>query len=600
MAKDIAIKGARENNLKGLDVTIPRDKFVVLTGLSGSGKSSLAFDTIYAEGQRKYMESLSSYARQFLGQMEKPNVESIEGLSPAISIDQKTTNQNPRSTVGTVTEIYDYLRLMYARIGIPHCPVCGREISSQSVDQIVETLMQEPEGSRLTVMAPVIRQRKGQHEKILDRIRREGFTRACIDGEMKLLEEDEITLEKNFKHTIEIVVDRIKVRDGVRSRLSEACELAIGNGDGLVQVEIADPEGARKEKTFSTSLACPEHGVSIDELEPRMFSFNNPLGACPECKGLGFIQSVDADLLIPDQSISIMDKALGNAFATMEFTSYYWQVIRALADKYGADVTLPFKKLPKKFRQVLLYGTGEEKLVYDYTNRAGMVQHRSHTYEGLIPNLERRYQETNSEWIKNKIETYMNIAACPTCHGTGKEIKDPCVKCRGEGRTKTSKTVEVNIPAGIDDGQRIRLSGEGEPGTHGAPAGDLYVNVRVKEHKIFERNGLDLHCELPISFAVAALGGEVEVPTLDGKVKLSIPKETQTGRRMRVKGKGIKSLRSSATGDLYCHVLVETPVNLTDRQKELLEEFEKISTGLDRSQTPRKKSFWDKVGDLFD
>lgn len=417
MAKDIAIKGARENNLKGLDVTIPRDKFVVLTGLSGSGKSSLAFDTIYAEGQRKYMESLSSYARQFLGQMEKPNVESIEGLSPAISIDQKTTNQNPRSTVGTVTEIYDYLRLMYARIGIPHCPVCGREISSQSVDQIVKTLMQEPEGSRLTVMAPVIRQRKGQHEKILDRIRREGFTRARIDGEMKLLEEDEITLEKNFKHTIEIVVDRIKVRDGVRSRLSEACELAIGNGDGLVQVEIADPEGARKEKTFSTSLACPEHGVSIDELEPRMFSFNNPLGACPECKGLGFIQSVDADLLIPDQSISIMDKALGNAFATMEFTSYYWQVIRALADKYGADVTLPFKKLPKKFRQVLLYGTGEEKLVYDYTNRAGMVQHRSHTYEGLIPNLERRYQETNSEWIKNKIETYMNIAACPTCHG---------------------------------------------------------------------------------------------------------------------------------------------------------------------------------------
>ncbi len=417
MAKDIVIKGAKENNLKNLSVTIPRDKFVVLTGLSGSGKSSLAFDTIYAEGQRKYMESLSSYARQFLGQMEKPNVEYIEGLSPAISIDQKTTNQNPRSTVGTVTEIYDYLRLMYARIGIPHCPICGREISSQSVDQIVETLLQEPEGSRLTVMAPVVRQRKGQHDKILDRIRREGFTRARVDGEMKLLEEDEIKLEKTYKHTIEIVVDRIKVRDGVQSRLAEACELAISNGDGLVQVEIIDPDGVQEEKTFSTSLACPEHGVSIDELEPRMFSFNNPLGACPECKGLGFIQQVDPDLLVPDQNISIMDKALRNAFSTMEFTSYYWQVIRALADKYNADLTQPFKKLPKKFRQVLLYGTGEEKLVYDYTNRAGMVQHRSHTYEGLIPNLERRYQETNSEWIKSKIETYMNFSPCPSCQG---------------------------------------------------------------------------------------------------------------------------------------------------------------------------------------
>lgn len=417
MAKDIVIRGARENNLKGLDVTIPRDKFIVLTGLSGSGKTSLAFDTIYAEGQRKYMESLSSYARQFLGQMEKPNVESIEGLSPAISIDQKTTNQNPRSTVGTVTEIYDYLRLLYARIGIPHCPICGREISSQSVDQIVETLMQEPEGTRLTVMAPVVRQRKGQHEKILDRIRREGFTRARVDGEMKLLEEDEIKLEKTFKHTIEIVVDRIKVRDGVQSRLAEACELAISNGDGLVQVELIDPDGVQQEKTFSTSLACPEHGVSVDELEPRMFSFNNPLGACPECKGLGFIQSVDPDLLIPNQDLSILDKALGNAFATMEFTSYYWQVIRALAEKYNADVTVPFKKLPKKFKQVLLYGTGDEELVYDYTNRAGMVQHRHHTYEGIIPNLERRYQETNSEWIKSKIETYMNITPCPACQG---------------------------------------------------------------------------------------------------------------------------------------------------------------------------------------
>ena len=416
MVKDIVIKGAKENNLKGIDVTIPRDKLVVLTGLSGSGKSSLAFDTIYAEGQRKYMESLSSYARQFLGQMEKPNVEYIEGLSPAISIDQKTTNKNPRSTVGTVTEIYDYLRLMYARIGIPHCPICGREITSQSIDQITELLMAEGEGTKLTVLAPVIRQRKGQHEKILERIQKEGFTRARIDGEMKVLAEDEIKLEKTFKHTIEIVVDRIKVRDGMQGRLSEACELAISHGDGLVQV-IVEKEGAVEEKTYSTSLACPDHGVSIEELEPRMFSFNNPLGACPNCNGLGFIQRIDPDLIIPDQDKSINEKCLSNVFSTMEFTSFYWQVIKALADKYGADLDTPYKDLPKKFKDVLLYGTGDEKLQYVYTNRNGDTQNRNHAFEGVINNLERRYRETGSEWIKEKMEKYMRIKPCPQCHG---------------------------------------------------------------------------------------------------------------------------------------------------------------------------------------
>ena len=410
--KDIVIKGARENNLKGLDVTIPRDSLVVLTGLSGSGKSSLAFDTIYAEGQRKYMESLSSYARQFLGQMEKPNVEYIEGLSPAISIDQKTTSKNPRSTVGTVTEIYDYLRLMYARIGIPHCPVCGREISSQSIDQIVDLLLQEEEGTRLTILAPVIRQRKGMHEKILDRIAREGFSRVRVDGEMRHLEEDEIKLEKNFKHTIEIVIDRIKVREGVRSRLTEACELAITHGEGLVQVIVGE-----EERTFSTNLACPDHGISVEELEPRMFSFNNPMGACPECNGLGFVQQVDPDLLIPDQSLSIVDKALKNVFGTMEHTSFYWQVIRALADKYHADLYAPYEELPEGFKQILLYGTGDEKLQYDYTNRSGYVQHRNHTFEGLVNNLERRYRETGSEWIKEKMETYMSVNTCPQCRG---------------------------------------------------------------------------------------------------------------------------------------------------------------------------------------
>ena len=421
MAKDIIIKGARENNLKGIDVTIPRDKLVVLTGLSGSGKSSLAFDTIYAEGQRKYMESLSSYARQFLGQMEKPDVEYIEGLSPAISIDQKTTNKNPRSTVGTVTEIYDYLRLMYARIGIPHCPVCGREITSQTIDQIVELLMQEGEGTRLTILAPVVRQRKGQHEKILDRIQREGFTRVRADGEMKLLGEDEIKLEKTFRHTIEIVIDRIKVRDGIRSRLAEACELAVTHGEGLIQVIIGtkaeDGSSIDTEKTFSTSLACPEHGVSIEELEPRMFSFNNPLGACPECKGLGFVQSIDPDLLIPEQDKSINDGCLSNIFSTMEHTSYYWQVLRALAEMYEADLDTPYSELPKKFKDVLLYGTGEKKLEYTYTSRSGTVQQRSHTFEGLVNNLERRYLETQSEWLKEKMNRFMRISPCPECKG---------------------------------------------------------------------------------------------------------------------------------------------------------------------------------------
>ncbi|MDO4746022.1 MAG: excinuclease ABC subunit UvrA, partial [Bacillota bacterium] len=314
-----------------------------------------------------------------------------------------------------VTEIYDYLRLMYARIGIPHCPVCGREITSQTIDQITELLMNEGEGTKLTILAPVIRQRKGQHEKVLERIQKEGFTRVRVDGEMKLLSEDEIKLEKTFKHTIEIVVDRIKVRDGVQSRLAEACELAIAHGEGLVQVIIDN--GVIFEKTFSTSLACPDHGVSIEELEPRMFSFNNPMGACPECNGLGFIQSIDPDLLIPDKSLSIVDKALSNIFATMEHTSFYWQVIKALADKYGADIYLPYEELPETFKQVLLYGTGDETLVYDYTNRSGMVQHRNHTFEGLINNLQRRYRETSSEWIKEKMEKFMSIDTCHVCKG---------------------------------------------------------------------------------------------------------------------------------------------------------------------------------------
>ena len=494
MAKDIVIKGARENNLKNVDVTIPRDKLVVLTGLSGSGKSSLAFDTIYAEGQRKYMESLSSYARQFLGQMEKPDVESIEGLSPAISIDQKTTNKNPRSTVGTVTEIYDYLRLMYARIGIPHCPVCGREISSQSIDQIVELIMEEGEGAKLIIMAPVVRQRKGQHEKILERIRKEGFTRVRVDGDIKLLEEDEIKLEKTFKHTIEIVVDRIKVRDGVQSRLTEACELAVSHGEGLIQVSV-DKDGSVEEKTFSTSLACPEHGVSIEELEPRMFSFNNPLGACSECNGLGFIQRIDPDLIIPDQDKSINEKCLSNVFATMEYTSYYWQVIRALAEKYGADMDTPFKDLPKKFKQVLLYGTGDEKLQYVYTNKNGESHNRNHSFEGIINNLERRYRETNSEWIKEKMEKHMRVTECPECHGN--KLKPELLAVTVGGKN-IMQFCDMSVAEAIEFIDDLKLSQ-----SHMMIAAEIIKEIRGRL-KFLANVGLDY---LTLSRASATLSG---------------------------------------------------------------------------------------------
>ena len=416
MSKDIVIKGANENNLKHLDVTIPRDKMVVLTGLSGSGKSSLAFDTIYAEGQRRYMESLSSYARQFLGQMEKPDVEYIEGLSPAISIDQKTTNRNPRSTVGTVTEIHDYLRLLYARVGKPHCPVCGKPISSQSVDQMVDTIMGFEEGTKLMVLAPVVRQRKGTHEKVLDRIKKEGFTRVRVDGEVKLLEEDEIKLEKTYKHTIEIVVDRIVVKPGQEGRISEACELAISQGDGLVSV-TGDFYDKHYDKTFSTKLACPDHGISIEELEPRMFSFNAPFGACPTCNGLGFTQKLDPKLLI-DESKSIDEGALQPIFGTMEFSGFYRQLVDALIRDHGVDSSLPLKDLPKKFRQELYYGTGDRHLVYDYVSRtSGSVSHQDRPFEGALNNIERRYRESTSQYFKDKMEKYMTIKTCPDCRG---------------------------------------------------------------------------------------------------------------------------------------------------------------------------------------
>ncbi|WP_027869386.1 excinuclease ABC subunit UvrA [Eubacterium sp. AB3007] len=415
MANEIIVKGANENNLDHLDVRIPKNQLVVLTGLSGSGKSSLAFDTIYAEGQRRYVESLSSYARQFLGQMDKPDVEFIEGLSPAISIDQKTTSKNPRSTVGTVTEIHDYLRLLYARIGIPHCPVCGREITSQSVDQVTEAVMDYPEGTRVVVMAPVIRARKGEHVKVLERIQRDGYTRVRVDGEIMLLGEDEITLDKKFKHTIEIVVDRIIVREGQDSRVAEAVELAMKEGEGLVVIQFQDNDFQR-EQVFSSRFACPEHGASIEELEPRTFSFNSPFGACPSCSGLGFTEKIIPETLI-DMDKSILRGALKNVYATMEFSGFYRNMVRVMAEQQRIDLSLPFKELPARFRKELLYGTGSKHVKYDYTSRSGKVTHFDHPFEGLITNVERRYRETGSDFFKERMRKHMVVKGCPDCQG---------------------------------------------------------------------------------------------------------------------------------------------------------------------------------------
>ena len=446
MQKDIIIKGANENNLKNLSVTIPRDKFVVLTGLSGSGKSSLAFDTIYAEGQRRYMESLSSYARQFLGQMEKPDVEYIEGLSPAISIDQKTTSRNPRSTVGTVTEIHDYLRLLYARIGKPHCPICGKEITSQSVDQIVDAIMEFEEGTKLLVLAPIVRGRKGEHEKVIEKIRKEGFSRVRIDGETFLLDEDEIKLEKTFKHTIEIVIDRIVVKPGQEGRISEACELAMSHGEGLVNI-IGDYYDWHYEKTFSSKFACPDHGVSIEELEPRMFSFNAPFGACPVCNGIGYTQKLNPDKIIR-YDLSIPDGALSTVFGSMEFSGFYRQQVNALAEDHGVDINKPLIDLPETFVKELLYGTGERNLVYYYTSaNTGSKTLMNRPFEGVINNIERRYRETTSDYFKNKMDEYMSIDLCPSCQG--KRLK-PEVLAVTVGGINIADLSEMSIKEALD------------------------------------------------------------------------------------------------------------------------------------------------------
>jgi excinuclease ABC subunit A len=409
-ADELVVHGAREHNLKDITVRLPRNKLICITGLSGSGKSSLAFDTIYAEGQRRYVESLSAYARQFLQMMEKPDVDSIDGLSPAISIDQKTTSRNPRSTVGTVTEIYDYLRLLYARVGRPHCPVCGRPIAGQSIEAIVDQVLRLPEGTKFTVNAPVVRDRKGEYRDLLEHLRAEGFTRVKVDGEQRLLEE-EIPLDKKFKHSIDVVVDRLVMKPDLRLRLAQSIETAVALAEGLVVIDVLDGE----ELTFSERFACPEHGVSLPELQPRIFSFNSPHGACPRCTGLGAQQEIDPDLLVPDPSLSISEGALvpwsvGNS-------NFYESVIQAIADRWEIDLDKPWQELEDEEQDLFLFGTKGERVYVQYRNRMGRRRSYMLNFEGIVPSLQRRYRETDSSQQRERIEEYMSFRPCPACNG---------------------------------------------------------------------------------------------------------------------------------------------------------------------------------------
>ena len=415
--KFIEVRGAREHNLKNVTVKIPRDKFVVFTGLSGSGKSSLAFDTIYAEGRRRYVESLSSYARQFLGQMSKPRVDSIEGLSPAISIDQKTTSKNPRSTVGTVTEIYDYLRLLFARTGVPHCPVCGREIAGQTVDQITDAVLQLKPGTKFQVMAPVYRGKKGEFVKELEKLKRSGFTRVRVDGSVYLLDEP-IVLDKNIRHDIDIIIDRLVLKEGIRSRLTDSIETALKHADGLVLIDVIGGE----EQLFSQKLSCPEHNISIPELSPRNFSFNSPFGACPTCTGIGVFMKADPDLIVPDENKSLLQGAVrASGWSVVPFGNNTGETIAAvyykgIAKHFGFDPNTPYKNIPKPAKDFLLYGSKGKKIEFERNNewKNGVY---SATFEGVIPNIERRYKETTSDWIRNDIETVMSECDCPDCKG---------------------------------------------------------------------------------------------------------------------------------------------------------------------------------------
>lgn len=454
--KDIYVKGANEHNLKNVDVKIPRDKLVVLTGLSGSGKSSLAFDTIYAEGQRRYVESLSSYARQFLGQVQKPNVDYIEGLSPAISIDQKTTSKNPRSTVGTVTEIYDYLRLLYARIGIPHCPICGKEIKQQTIDQIVDQVMnlgEDDDKIKFMILAPIIRNKKGSHKKEIEKIRKSGYARVRVDGIIYDLSE-EIDLSKNQKHTVEIVVDRLILKSSIKSRLTDSIETALKAGDGLVVISVIDGEDI----LFSQNYACPEHGVSIEELTPQMFSFNSPTGACKKCTGLGVFMKIDPRLIIPNPELSIKQGAIKASGWKVDSSTIAMMYFKGLSQKYKFSLTTPVKNLPKEIIDIILYGTDGERIKIVRENEYGKGNYLT-PFEGIINNLERRYRDTNSNWMKEEIETFMNAVPCDECGGERLNHESLAVTVGG---INISEFCKLSITEALDFVNNLKLSKQDE------------------------------------------------------------------------------------------------------------------------------------------
>ena len=448
--KVIKIQGARVHNLKNIDIELPRDKFIVMTGLSGSGKSSLAFDTIYAEGQRRYMESLSSYARMFLGQMDKPDVDYIEGLSPAVSIDQKTTSRNPRSTVGTVTEIYDYLRLLFARVGTPHCPKCGKPISQQTVEQMVDQVMTYPERTKIQVMSPIARGKKGEYQKTFEQLKKSGYVRVRVDGEMRELEE-EIKLEKNKKHNIEVVIDRIILKEGIESRLADSLETALKLSDGLVLIDVMEHE----ELILSSNFACVDCGISVGEINPRMFSFNNPYGACPACDGLGSKMELDLGLVIPDDTLSINGGALA-PWSKGGISNYYAMLLGALAEKYGLDLNKPWKELSEEHQKLVLYGAAaDERFHFNYINLFGEEKVHTGKYEGVIPNLERRYRDSTSDWVREEIETYMTENACVVCKG--KRLK-PEVLAVKVGGYNIAEVTDMTILEAADFFEHLQLT----------------------------------------------------------------------------------------------------------------------------------------------
>ncbi|ABS75560.1 excinuclease ABC subunit UvrA [Bacillus velezensis] len=500
----IEVKGARAHNLKNIDVTIPRDQLVVVTGLSGSGKSSLAFDTIYAEGQRRYVESLSAYARQFLGQMDKPDVDAIEGLSPAISIDQKTTSRNPRSTVGTVTEIYDYLRLLYARVGKPHCPEHGIEITSQTIEQMVDRILEYPERTKLQVLAPIISGRKGAHVKVLDQIRKQGYVRVRIDGEMAELSDD-IELEKNKKHSIEVVIDRIVVKEGVAARLSDSLETALRLGEGRVMIDVIGQE----ELMFSEHHACPLCGFSIGELEPRLFSFNSPFGACPTCDGLGLKLEVDPELVIPNPELSLKEHAI--APWTPISSQYYPQLLQAVCRHYGIDMETPVKDLPKHQLDKVLYGSGDERIYFKYENDFGQVRENEIEFEGVLRNIERRYKETSSDYIREQMEQYMSQKSCPTCKGY--RLKKEALAVLVNGRHIGTIT-ELSVGDALEFFKNLTLSEKD------MQIADLILREIVERLSFLDKVGLDY---LTLSRAAGTLsGGEAQ------RIRLA----TQIGSRL--------------------------------------------------------------------